>query len=80
MAEEIHFEIGHFRKFDGLMTLTLISDDLESHIVENDLSSSTNTIYWLVATLGLIVDGRTDGLWSDIFSRIVRVISADEQK
>ena len=44
MAEEIHFEIGHFR-FDG--TLTLTSDDLESHIVENDLSVT------------LIADGRT---------------------
>ena len=57
MAEEIDFEIGRFRKFDGPMTLT--SDDLETHIVENDLSTPTNTIYWLVATLSLNVDGRT---------------------
>ena len=55
MAEEIDFEISHFRKFDGPVTLTL--DDLEIHIVENDLSTSTNVPYWLVATLRLIVDG-----------------------
>ena len=59
MAEEIHFEIGHFRKFGGPVTLTLTSDDLESHINVNDLSISTNTMYWLTATLSLIVDGRT---------------------
>ena len=44
--------------------------DLGNHIVENDLSTSTNTIYWLVATLSLIVgecaDRWTDG-WTDIF-------------
>ena len=60
-AEKIHFEIGHFRNFDGPVNLTLTSDDLESHIVENDFSTSTNTIYWLVATLSSIVDVRTDG-------------------
>ena len=70
MAEEIHFKIGNFRNFDGPVTLTLTSDDLENYIVENGLSTSTNTIYWLVATLSLIVDGRTDG-WTDIFSLIV---------
>ena len=59
MAEEIHFKIGNFRNFDGPVTLTL--DDLEIFIVEKGLSTSTNTIYWLVATLSLIVDGRTDG-------------------
>ena len=61
MAEEIDLEIGHFRNFDGPVNLTWNSDDPEIHIVENDLSASTNTIYWLVATLSLIVDGRTDG-------------------
>ena len=82
MAEKVHFKIGNFRNFDGPVTLTLTSDDLENYIVENGLSTSTNTIYWLVATLSLIVDGhvrvRTDGR-TDIFSIIVRVISADEQ-
>ena len=75
MAEKVHFEIGHFRNFDGPMTLTFISDDLESHIVENDLSTSTNTISRLVATLSLIADGRTyvrtygrTDRWRDIFS------------
>ena len=67
MAEEIDFEIGHFRKFDVLVTLTLTSDELENHIIEKDLSTSTNTSYWLVAIISsLIVDGRTD-----IFSLIV---------
>ena len=48
MAEEIHFNIGHFRNFEGLATLTL--DDLENHIVAHVLSTSTNITYWLVAT------------------------------
>ena len=61
MAEEIDFDFGHFRKFDGPVTLTLTSDDLESHIVAHILSTSTNITYQLVATLRLIVDGRTDG-------------------
>ena len=61
MVEEVHFETGHFRNFDGPVTLILTSDELENHIVENDLSASTNTIYWLVVTLSLIVDGRTYG-------------------
>ena len=33
MVEEIDFDFGHFRKFEGPVTLTLTSDDLESHIV-----------------------------------------------
>ena len=57
MAEEIDFEIGHFRKFDGPVTLTL--DDRETHIVANVLSTSTNIKYWLVTTSSLIVDVRT---------------------
>ena len=64
--------------FDTPFTLTSTSDNNESHIVENDLSTFTNTIYWLVATLSLIVDvrtyvrtdGRMDGC-TDIFSLIV---------
>ena len=59
MAEEIHFKIGHFRNFEGPVTLTLTSDDLESHIVAHVLSTSTNITYWLVVTLHLTVDGRT---------------------
>ena len=35
MAEEIDFEIRHFLKFKSHVTLTLTSDDLESHIVVN---------------------------------------------
>ena len=69
MSEEIDFEIRYFRKFDGPVILTLISDDLESNIVENDLSTATNIINQLVATLSLIEDGRTDGRmdgWTDI--------------
>jgi len=46
------------------VTLTLISDDLESHIIVNVSSTLTNTTIWYVAVLSLIVDvrmyGRTD--------------------
>ena len=61
MAEEIDIDFGHFRKFDGPVTLTLASYDLDSHIVAIVSSTSTNITYWLVATLRLIVDGRMDG-------------------
>ena len=62
MAEEIHFKIGHFRNFEGPVTLTLTSDDIESHIVAHVLSTSTKITCSLVATLRLIVeDGRTNG-------------------
>jgi len=42
------------------MTLTLTSDDLESHIV-NVSSTLTNSTIWLVAALCLIVDVHTYG-------------------
>ena len=64
MAEEIHFKLGHFRNFEGPMTLTL--DDFESHIVAHVLSTSINITYWLVATLRLIVDR-----WTDMFLLMV---------
>jgi len=38
------------------MTLTLTSDDLESHIVVNVSSTLTNCTIWSVAALSLIVD------------------------
>jgi len=44
-----------------LLTLTLTSYDLESHIVVNVSSTLTNTTIWFVAALSLIVDVRTDG-------------------
>ena len=73
MAKEIDFELGHFRKFDGPVTLTSTSDEHESHIVENDLSTSTDTIYSLVATLSMIVDGRMDGhLFTNSMSHLCR--------
>ena len=47
------------------MTLTLTSDDLESHIVVNVSSTLTNITIWFVAALCFIVDVwtyvRTDG-------------------
>jgi len=43
------------------VTLTLTSDDLESHIVLNVSSTLTNTTIWFVAALCLIVDVRMDG-------------------
>ena len=42
------------------VTLTLTSDDLESHIIVNVSSTLTNTTIWFVAALSLIVDVRTD--------------------
>ena len=56
------------RKFDGPVTVT--SDDLESNIFQNDSSTSTNTIYWLVATLILIVDERTYGTYGRAYVRM----------
>ena len=57
------------------MTLTLTSDDLESHIVVNVSSTLTNSTIWFVAALSLIVDVRTDGRmdgrtygWRDVFT------------
>jgi len=41
------------------VTLTLTSDDLESHIVVNVSSTLTSTTIWFVAALSLIVDIRT---------------------
>ena len=62
MAEEIEFENRHFCNFKSLMTLTLTSDDLESHIIVNvSTVSSTliNTTIWFVAALFFIMDVRT---------------------
>jgi len=54
------------------VTLTLTSDDLESHIIVNVSSTLTNnTIYWFVAALCLIVDVRTYGR-TDIFTGFIR--------
>ena len=75
MAEEIHFKFGHFGNFEGSVTLTLTSDDIESHIVAHVLLTSANITYWLVATLRLILDGRTD-----MFSIMVGIISAHQQR
>ena len=56
MAEEIDFENHHFLNFKSHVTLTLTSDDLESHIVVNVSSTLTNSTIWFVAALCLIVD------------------------
>ena len=50
------------------MTLTLTSDDLESHMVVNVSSTLTNSTIWFVAALSLIVDVRTDGR-TDVYVR-----------
>ena len=71
MAEEIDFENRHFWNFKSHMTLTLTSDDLESHIVVNVSSTLTNTTIWFVAALSLIVDVRTYGRM-DIFAGFIR--------
>jgi len=41
------------------VTLTLTSDDLESHIYVNVLSTLTNITIWFVAALSLWTDGGT---------------------
>jgi len=46
------------------VTLTLTSDDLESHIFVNVSLTLTNSTIWFVAALSLIVDVRTD-VWTD---------------
>jgi len=45
MAEEVEFENRHFCNFKSHVTLTLTSDDLESHIVVN-VSSTSNIYGW----------------------------------
>jgi len=52
------------------VTLTLISDDLESDIVVNDSSTLTNTTIWFVAALCLIVDVRIDSPPDGHFYRV----------
>ena len=65
-----------------LLTLTLTSDNLESHIIVNVSSTLTNTTIWFVAALSLIVDVgtymyvRTDGH----YYRVNEVISGDDLK
>jgi len=65
------------------VTLTLTSDDLESHIVVNVSLTLTNFTIWFVVALSLIVDvrtyvrmdGRTDGRTyggTDIFTGFIR--------
>jgi len=56
MAEEIEFENRHFQNFKSQVTLTLTSDDLESHIIVNVSLILTNSTIWFVAALCFIVD------------------------
>jgi len=53
------FEYRHFWNFKSHVTLTLTSDDLESHIVMNVSSTLTNTTIWFVAALCFIMDVQT---------------------
>jgi len=53
------------------VTLTLTSDDLESHIAVNVSSTLTNTTICFVAELCLIVDVWTD-VRTDIFTGFIR--------
>ena len=64
------------------MTLTLTSDDLESHIIiiMNVLSTLTNATIWFVAALSLIVDVRTYGRMDGHFYRVYQVIPGDDLK
>jgi len=71
MAEEIDFENRNFWNFKSHVTLTLTSDDLESHIIVNVSSTLTNSNIWFVAALSLIVDVRMD-VRTDIFTGFIR--------
>jgi len=79
MVEETDFQNRHFRNFKSHMTLSLTSDDLESHIVVNVSLTLTNTIIWFMAALCFIVDvqtyirmyGRTYGR-TDILTGFIR--------
>ena len=75
MAEEIDFENHHFWNFKSHVTLTLTSDDLESHIIMNVSSTLTNITIWFVAALCFIADVQTDGRMysrTDIFIGFIR--------
>jgi len=61
MTEEIDFEYRHFWNFTSHVTLTLTSDDLESHIIVNVSSTLTNSTIWFVAALCLWTYVRTYG-------------------
>jgi len=52
------------------VTLTLTSDDLESHIIVNVSLTLRNTTIWFVAALCFIVDVRTDVLMDGHFYRV----------
>jgi len=57
------------------VTLTLTSDDLESHIVVSVSSTLTNATIWFEAALCFIEDVWTDvhtDSWMDIFTRFIR--------
>ena len=57
------------------MTLTLTSDDLESHIVVNVSLTVKNTTIWFVAALCFIVDVWTDARTYGHFYQVYLVIS-----
>jgi len=70
------------------VTLTLTSDDLESHMVVNVSSTLTNSTIWSVAALCLIVDVprtyghtyvRTYGR-TDTFTGFIRFLGGDDLK
>ena len=77
MAEEIDFENGHFRNFQGLVTLTLTLDDLESHISRFVSSTSIHTYIVYMGALSLIVDVRTDGRTDGHQERFYQVSSQE---
>ena len=62
MREEIRFEIDDFCNFDSLVMLTSTLDDLEIYIVVLVSLTSIHSTIGYLSPLGLIVDGRTDGL------------------
>ena len=63
-------KIDIFETFKSHVTLTLTSDDLESHIIVNVSSTLTNTTIWFADALCFIVDVRTFSLPDGHFYRV----------
>jgi len=64
MVEVVEFENHHYWKCKSHVTLTLTSDDFESHIVVYISLTLINITIWFVAAMCFIVDVRTDGIFT----------------
>jgi len=65
-----------FETFKSHVTLTLTSDDIESHIVVNVSSTLTNSTIWFVAALCLTVDVQMY-VWTDVRTYVHMYVRMD---